>query len=61
MFLTYSPNLDANLNIYNASSSDLTLKVMLIVAVIGVPIVLLYTIYVYYVFRGKASHERHGY
>ena len=50
-----------NLTIYNASSSPLTLKVMLIVALIGVPIVLLYTIYTYRVFRGKATSERHGY
>ena len=50
-----------SLTIYNASSSPLTLKVMLIVALIGVPIVLLYTIYTYRVFRGKATSERHGY
>ncbi|NYE57827.1 cytochrome d ubiquinol oxidase subunit II [Carboxydothermus ferrireducens] len=50
-----------NLTIYNASSSPLTLKVMLFVALIGVPIVLLYTIYTYRVFRGKASPERNGY
>lgn len=48
-----------NLTIYNASSTDLTLTVMLIIAVIGVPIVLVYTGYVYYVFRGKATPERH--
>lgn len=48
-----------NLTIYNASSTDLTLTVMLIIAVIGVPLVLVYTSYVYYVFRGKATAERH--
>ncbi|OEF97621.1 cytochrome d ubiquinol oxidase subunit II [Desulfuribacillus alkaliarsenatis] len=48
-----------NLTIYNASSTDLTLTVMLIIALIGVPIVLAYTTYVYYVFRGKATVERH--
>jgi len=57
---THFPNLvratgDASLNItmYNASSSELTLKVMLYIALIGMPIVILYTAYVYRVFRGK--------
>ncbi|OEH84532.1 cytochrome d ubiquinol oxidase subunit II [Desulfuribacillus stibiiarsenatis] len=50
-----------HLTIYNASSTELTLTVMLIIAVIGVPIVLVYTGYVYYVFRGKATPERQGY
>ena len=42
-----------SLTIYNASSSQLTLKVMLIIALIGMPIVLLYTAFVYRVFRTK--------
>jgi cytochrome d ubiquinol oxidase subunit II len=50
-----------NLTIYNASSSPLTLKVMLIIALVGMPLVLIYTGYVYYVFRGKASPRREGY
>lgn len=45
------------LTIYNASSSPLTLKVMLIVAVIGMPIVLAYQIWVRQVFRGKVGAE----
>jgi len=44
-----------NITIYNASSSKLTLTVMLIIAVIGVPIVLGYTVYVYRIFRGKIT------
>ncbi|MBU2515680.1 cytochrome d ubiquinol oxidase subunit II [bacterium] len=40
-----------SLNIYNASSSQLTLKVMFIIALIGMPIVLVYTTYIYRVFR----------
>lgn len=59
--LVISSNSAESLTIYNAASTELTLKVMLIVALIGMPLVLAYTIYVYYVFRGKASHERHGY
>lgn len=59
--LVFSANSITSLTIYNASSTNLTLKVMFIVALIGMPLVLTYTIYVYYVFRGKATHERHGY
>lgn len=44
---------ELSLTIYNASSSELTLKVMLIIALIGMPIVIGYTIYLYKVFKGK--------
>ncbi len=59
--LLIAKNPAQHLTIYNASSTDLTLTVMLVIALIGVPIVLAYTIYVYYVFRGKASADRSGY
>lgn len=42
-----------NLTIYNAASQPNTLTVMLIIALIGMPFVLLYTAGVYYIFRGK--------
>ncbi|MBN2078939.1 MAG: cytochrome d ubiquinol oxidase subunit II [Spirochaetes bacterium] len=48
----------AHLTIYNTSSSRLTLSVMLIIALIGMPLVLGYTIYVYRVFRGKVTIQR---
>jgi cytochrome d ubiquinol oxidase subunit II len=41
------PHLVDSLTIMNASSSPLTLTVMFIVAAIGVPTMLLYTVYVY--------------
>lgn len=44
-----------NLTIFNASSTQLTLKIMFIIALIGMPVVLAYTIYVYRVFKGKVS------
>ena len=44
-----------SLTIANASSSPLTLKTMLILALIGVPIVLAYTAWVHGVFRGKVE------
>lgn len=50
-----------SLTIYNAASSQLTLKTMLIIALSGVPVVLFYTIYVYRVFRGKARSDYNGY
>jgi cytochrome d ubiquinol oxidase subunit II len=46
-----------SLTIYNAASSQLTLTVMLIIAVIGMPIVIGYTAFVYKVFRGKVAGE----
>jgi len=42
-----------SLTIYNASSGALTLKVMFVIALIGLPVVIGYTIYVYRVFKGK--------
>ncbi len=59
--LVFSTNGAENLTIYNGSSSELTLRVMFVIALIGMPLVIAYTTYVYYVFRGKASPERHGY
>lgn len=40
-----------SLTIYNSSSSQLTLTVMLVIALIGMPIVLGYTTFIYRVFR----------
>ena len=50
-----------NLTIYNAASAPNTLTVMLIIALIGMPIVLLYTTGVYYFFRGKTELDTHSY
>lgn len=50
------PNLldrTSGLSIYNASASKNTLTVMLILAIIGMPIVILYTIYIYRIFSDK--------
>jgi cytochrome d ubiquinol oxidase subunit II len=48
-----------NLTIYNASSSDYTLKVMTIVALTLVPIVLAYQGWTFWVFRDRISEESH--
>jgi cytochrome d ubiquinol oxidase subunit II len=50
-----------SLTVYNASSSLLTLKVMLIIAGVGMPIVIGYTIYLYRVFKGKVESGGYGY
>lgn len=47
----------AGLSLFNASASQLTLTVMAIIALIGVPIMLAYTAYIYRIFRGKVSVE----
>jgi len=44
---------DLSLTAWNSSSSELTLRTMLILALIGVPVVAAYTIWVYRIFRGK--------
>jgi cytochrome d ubiquinol oxidase subunit II len=50
-----------SLTITNASSSALTLKVMLIISLIGMPFVIGYTAYAYRVFKGKVRRNEPGY
>jgi cytochrome d ubiquinol oxidase subunit II len=50
-----------SLTIYNAASAQNTLEVALVIALIGMPFVLLYTAGVYYIFRGKTVVEPHSY
>jgi cytochrome d ubiquinol oxidase subunit II len=50
-----------NLTIFNAASQPNTLTAMLVIAVIGIPVVLLYTLGVYYFFRGKVKLGSHSY
>lgn len=56
-----SINLAYSLTIYNASSSPLTLQTMLIIALIGVPIVIAYSLFIHYVFRGKVEIGEESY
>ncbi len=48
-----SLNPDWHVTIYNARSSQKTLGIMLLIALIGMPCVIAYTAVVYWVFRGK--------
>ena len=60
--LIYSnPDSLNSLTIFNAASSVKTLKIMLIIALIGMPLVLSYTISIYWIFRGKVRLNNHSY
>jgi cytochrome d ubiquinol oxidase subunit II len=50
-----------SLNIYNSASSPKTLGIMLVIAAIGVPAVLAYTVSIYWIFRGKVKLDRMSY
>ncbi len=50
-----------SLTIYNAASAENTLQIALVIALIGMPFVLLYTAGVYFIFRGKTVVDPHGY
>ena len=50
-----------SLTIYNAASSTKTLGIMLTIAILGVPIVLAYTLSIYWIFRGKVKLDRMSY
>jgi cytochrome bd ubiquinol oxidase subunit II len=47
-----------NLNIYNAASSQKTLKNLMTVALIGIPLVATYTISVFWIFKGKVDKNK---
>lgn len=60
--IVYSnPNPDLSLTLYNAASSQKTLGIMLVIALLGVPLVLAYTASIYWVFRGKVKLGSHSY
>ena len=50
-----------SLTIYNSSSSELTLKILLIIVAFGVPLVLGYGFYIYRIFRGKVEIDERSY
>ena len=52
---------NGGLTIYNAASTQLTLTVMLVIALVGMPIVIAYTAYIYRVFKGKVVLDDHSY
>lgn len=56
-----TPNPEHSLTIYNAASSQRTLKIMATIAAIGIPFVLAYTVCIYWVFRGKVKLDAMSY
>ena len=61
LFPNVMPNFDragVGLTIYNASSTEYTLKVMTIVAVVFTPIVLAYQAWTYWIFRKRLTAEQ---
>ncbi len=50
-----------SLTVQNASSSEKSLEIMLIFAAIGVPLVAIYTTFVFWTFRGKVTLDDHSY
>jgi cytochrome d ubiquinol oxidase subunit II len=50
-----------SLSIHNAASSHKTLGIMLTIALTGVPVVLAYTIGIYWIFRGKVQLDKMSY
>lgn len=60
--LVLSNPLPANsLTVYNAASSQKTLGIMLTIAMVGVPVVLAYTVSIYWIFRGKVKIDKMSY
>jgi cytochrome d ubiquinol oxidase subunit II len=50
-----------SLTIFNSASSTKTLEILFLIAFIGVPLVISYTIAIYYIFRGKVKIDPHSY
>ncbi|MGF1572648.1 MAG: cytochrome d ubiquinol oxidase subunit II [Sumerlaeia bacterium] len=50
-----------NMTIYTAASSQKTLWIMLIIAILGMPCVIAYTTVIYWVFRGKVKLDNFSY
>jgi cytochrome d ubiquinol oxidase subunit II len=55
--LISSLNPNWSLTVYNAASNPYTLKIMLVVALIFVPIVLVYQGWSYWVYRGRITKK----
>ncbi|MDJ0848176.1 MAG: cytochrome d ubiquinol oxidase subunit II [Myxococcota bacterium] len=56
-----NPNPELSLTVFESASSQKTLGIMLLIAVIGMPVVLTYTFIVYWTFRGKVKLEPESY
>jgi cytochrome d ubiquinol oxidase subunit II len=59
--VTSSPTPANSLTIYSAASSQKTLGIMLLIALLGMPFVIAYTAIIYWVFRGRVAVGEGGY
>jgi cytochrome bd ubiquinol oxidase subunit II len=59
--ITSLPNPQHSLTIYNAASSQTTLKIITLFALFGMPFVIAYTVVVYWAFRGEVKLDEHSY
>lgn len=50
-----------SLTIWNSASSQQTLQILLLIAVIGIPLVLAYTFAIYWIFKGKVKLDSSSY
>ncbi|GAB6271235.1 hypothetical protein KN63_08040 [Smithella sp. F21] len=57
--ITASNDPNFSLTIYNSSTSLYTLQVMAVIALVGMPIVIGYALFVYRLFKGKAKADDH--
>jgi len=57
VFIRSTINPEYSLTVFNSASSELTLKIMLIVTIIFMPLVIYYTRYAYKVFAGKVKGD----
>jgi len=55
------PEAANSLTIYTAASSVKTLEIMLIIAALGMPLVIAYTVSIYWIFRGKVRLDAGSY
>lgn len=61
-YLVFShPNPEYSLTAFNAASSPRTLGIMLTIALIGIPVVLAYSVSIYWIFRGKVRLDKMSY
>jgi cytochrome bd ubiquinol oxidase subunit II len=61
-YLVYSPQFPANsITVHNAASSPKTMGILLTIALIGAPLVLLYTSFVFWTFKGKVRLDETSY
>ena len=61
-YLLYSPQNPANsITIQNAASSRKTIKILLVIALIGTPMVGIYTSFVFWTFKGKVKLDEMSY